>query len=70
MAPRRPAACFAKLRPVLVLGSAASTFTIGLLVTFLGIGVIANVLIGYAVVQVFGERQQNEERRGRANGAG
>lgn len=54
---------FGKLTRVLVAASAASTFTIGLLVTFLGIGVIANVLIVYAVVQVFGERQQNEEHR-------
>jgi hypothetical protein len=48
---------------VLVLGSAASTYTIGLLITFLGIGVIANVLIVYAVAQVLGERQENEDRR-------
>jgi len=57
------AARFGKLPPVLVLGSQAFTFTFGLLVTFLGIGVIANVLIAYAVIQVLGERQQNEERR-------
>jgi hypothetical protein len=50
---------------VLVSGSAAFTFTFGLLVTFLGIGVIANVLIGYAVVQVLGEKRQNEEHRDR-----
>lgn len=43
--------------------STAFHFTFGLLVTFLGIGVIANVLIVYAVIQVFGERQQNEEHR-------
>jgi hypothetical protein len=64
------AASFAKLPPVLVFGSAATTFTVGLLVTFLGIGVIANVLIGYAVVQVLGERQQNEEHRSRRAGEG
>jgi hypothetical protein len=63
-APRRLAGCFAKLPAVLVVAaSPAFTFTVGLLVTFLGIGVIANVLIGYAVVQVLGERQQNEEHR-------
>jgi hypothetical protein len=44
--------------------STAFKFTFGLLVTFLGIGVIANVLIGYAVIQVLGERQQNAEHRG------
>lgn len=49
--------------------SPAFSFTFGLLVTFLGIGVIANVLIVYAVVQVLGERRQNAERRGEANGS-
>lgn len=48
---------------MLVAASTAFTFTFGLLVTFLGIGLIANVLIGYAVVQVLGERQQNEDYR-------
>jgi len=52
---------FVAMLPPMILGSAAFTFTFGLLVTFLGIGVIANVLIGYAVVQVLGERQQNEQ---------
>ena len=47
-----------------LVASPAFTFTFGLLVTFLGIGVIANVLIAYAVIQVLGERQQNEEHRG------
>jgi F0F1-type ATP synthase assembly protein I len=37
--------------------------TLALLITFLGIGVIANVLIVYAVAQVFAERKQNQERR-------
>ena len=46
---------------MLVLASTATSFTIGLLITFLGIGVIANVLIGYAVAQVFGERAENEQ---------
>lgn len=48
---------------MLVHASAATTFTIGLLITFLGIGVIANVLIAYAVAQVFGERRENAEHR-------
>jgi hypothetical protein len=48
---------------VFVSASAAFEFTFGLLVTFLGIGVIANVLIVYAVVQVFGERSENQEHR-------
>ena len=60
----RRAECFAKLPRVIALAtSTAFHFTFGLLVTFLGIGVIANVLIAYAVIQVLGERQQNEERR-------
>jgi hypothetical protein len=54
-----------------VLVSAASpafVFTFGLLVTFLGIGVIANVLIAYAVAQVLGEKQENEDRRSGVEG--
>jgi len=47
----------------IIAASPAFTFTFGLLVTFLGIGIIANVLIVYAVIQVLGERQQNEEYR-------
>ena len=31
--------------------------------TFLGIGVIVNVLIVYIVVQVLAERKQNQERQ-------
>jgi hypothetical protein len=37
--------------------------TIALLITFLGIGVIANVLIVYVVAQVLAERKENQERR-------
>jgi len=37
--------------------------TIALLLTFLGIGVIANVLIVYIVAQVLAERKENQERR-------
>jgi F0F1-type ATP synthase assembly protein I len=49
---------------ILDLGSAPNSFgqTLALLITFLGIGVIANVLIVYAVAQVLAERKQNEER--------
>jgi hypothetical protein len=35
--------------------------TIALLLTFLGIGVIVNVLIIYVVAQVLAERKQNRE---------
>ena len=37
--------------------------TIALLLTFLGIGVIANVLIVYVVAQVLAERKENQEGR-------
>ena len=36
--------------------------TIALLLTFLGIGVIVNVLIVYVVAQVLAERKENHER--------
>jgi phage shock protein PspC (stress-responsive transcriptional regulator) len=36
--------------------------TIALLLTFLGIGVIVNVLIVYVVAQVMAERKENKER--------
>jgi phage shock protein PspC (stress-responsive transcriptional regulator) len=39
--------------------------TIALLLTFLGIGVIANVLIIYIIAQVMAERKENQEHRQR-----
>jgi F0F1-type ATP synthase assembly protein I len=50
---------------ILGLGDGPSSFgqTLALLITFLGIGVIANVLIVYAVAQVLAERKQNQERQ-------
>jgi flagellar motor component MotA len=39
--------------------------TIALLATFLGIGVIANVLVVYVVAQVMAERKENQEGRQR-----
>jgi len=39
--------------------------TIALLLTFLGIGVIVNVLIIYVVAQVMAERKENREDRQR-----
>ena len=36
--------------------------TIALLLTFLGIGVIVNVLIIYVVAQFMAERKENQER--------
>jgi|HubBroStandDraft_6_1064221.scaffolds.fasta_scaffold531278_1 hypothetical protein len=46
------------------LGQSPSSFgyTIALLLTFLGIGVIVNVLIIYIVAQVLAERKENRER--------
>lgn len=50
---------------ILGLGESPSSFgqTLALLLTFLGIGVIANVLIVYIVAQVIAERKQNQERQ-------
>ena len=52
---------------MLLLASAATSKTIGLLITFLGIGVIVNGLIVYIVVQVLGERAENQERLRRSD---
>ena len=43
--------------------SEAFSQTFALLITFVGIGVIVNVLIIYIVAQVIGEHKQNRERR-------
>jgi hypothetical protein len=50
---------------ILGLGDSPSSFgtTLALLITFLGIGVIANLLIAYVVAQVLAERKQNQERQ-------
>jgi hypothetical protein len=42
--------------------------TLALLATFLGVGVIANVIIVYAVAQVLGERKQNRENQSGGDG--
>ena len=39
--------------------------TLALLATFVGIGLLVNILIIYILAQVFGERKQNQERRAR-----
>jgi hypothetical protein len=56
---------------ILGLGDSPSSFgqTLALLITFLGIGVVANLLIVYTVGQVLAERKQNQERKQRANRA-
>jgi len=46
-----------------ILASAATSKTIGLLITFGGIGVVVNVIIVYIAIQVRGERKQNAEYR-------
>jgi hypothetical protein len=46
---------------VLVLASAAFTKTIGLIITFGGIGVVVNGLIVYIAIQVIGEHMENRE---------
>jgi len=41
----------------------ATIETFGLLVTFIGIGVVVNVIIVYIAIQVRGERLENERYR-------
>jgi hypothetical protein len=43
--------------------SKAISSTFGLIATFGGIGIIVNVIVVYIVIQVRGERQQNEDYR-------
>ena len=43
--------------------SEAVTQDIGLGATFLGIGVVVNVIIVYIAIQIRGERRQNQEYR-------
>jgi hypothetical protein len=52
---------------ILGLGHSISSFgeTLALLITFLGIGVLANILIVYAAMQAMAERRENQERRQR-----
>ncbi|HEV3072005.1 MAG TPA: hypothetical protein VGY76_11350 [Solirubrobacteraceae bacterium] len=47
---------------MLPLASAAVSKDIGLIVTFIGIGVIVNIIVVYIAVQVRGERHQNQNR--------
>jgi hypothetical protein len=49
---------------ILGLGDAPSSFgqTLAVAITFLGIGIIANILIVYAIAQVLAERKENHER--------
>ena len=53
---------------MLVTADAATGQTIALLITFIGIGILVNVLIVYIIAQVLGERKQNQERQVRHSG--
>jgi hypothetical protein len=46
---------------MLIASSAAFSKSFGLIVTFLGIGLIVNVIVIYIAVQIRGERRQNKE---------
>jgi hypothetical protein len=48
----------------MVLAASATGVTIGLLITFGGIGVVVNGLIVYIVAQALGERAENHRRGG------
>jgi phage shock protein PspC (stress-responsive transcriptional regulator) len=46
---------------MLITADAATSQTIALLITFVGIGVLVNVLILYIVAQVLAEHKENQE---------
>jgi hypothetical protein len=48
---------------MLVLWTDSLGFSLALIATFIGIGVIVNVLIIYVVAQALAERKQNRERQ-------
>jgi hypothetical protein len=48
--------------PTVLALSAAVTKDIGLIVTFIGIGVIVNVVVVFILVQVRGEHSQNHQQ--------
>jgi hypothetical protein len=47
--------------PMLILADQAFGQTLALLATFLGIGVLVNVLVVYIIAQVLAERKENQE---------
>jgi phage shock protein PspC (stress-responsive transcriptional regulator) len=55
---------------LLSLGLSPSAFgqTLALLITFLGIGVLVNLLVVYIVAQVMAEHKQNQERQSSLEG--
>jgi hypothetical protein len=50
---------------VVLATSQAFSKTVGLIITFGGIGVIVNVIIVFIAIQIRGERRQNQEYRNR-----
>ena len=52
---------------ILGLGHSVSSSgeTLALLITFIGIGIVVNLLVVYAVAVVLAERRQNQERAAR-----
>ena len=50
---------------MLLAADAATDQTLALLVTFVGIGILVNVLVVYIIAEVLAERRQNQERRQR-----
>ena len=47
----------------MLIGADALGTTLALLATFLGIGVLVNLIVVYIVGQVIAERRQNQERQ-------
>ena len=45
----------------MLIADQAFSMTFGLAITFLGIGVIVNIILVYIAIQVRGEHRQNEE---------
>jgi ABC-type transporter Mla subunit MlaD len=50
---------------VVLASSTATSFTIGLIAVFGGIGLVVNALIVYIVAQVLGERRENQKYQAR-----
>ena len=50
---------------MLLAADAATGQTLALLATFVGLGILVNVLVVYIIAQVLAERRQNQERRER-----
>ncbi len=53
---------------MLLLASAAVSKDIGLIATFIGIGIVVNIIVVYIAIQVRGERHQNQEQLSRRSG--